>query len=76
MDVDKLSSLTSRFFTGVAIVLFTAGVLEWILARVGVSLWLGYIPSRFVELAGYSLLPVMVVLLRQIRENLRGKKAG
>jgi hypothetical protein len=74
VDVNRLSSLTSRVFIAAAVVLFAAGILEWILARVGVSLWLGYMPSRFLELAAFSLLPVMVVLLRQIREGLRQHK--
>ena len=75
MDLNKLSVLVSRGFIGAAIVLFLAGVLEWILARVGVPLWLGYMPNRFLELAGLSLLPVIVILLKDIRDGIRKEKA-
>lgn len=75
MDINKVSSVASRVFTAAAVILFVAGVVEWILARLGVSLWLGYMPNRFLELAAYSLVPVTVLLLRQIRQDLRKEKS-
>jgi hypothetical protein len=71
MIVDKLCSVLSRVFVAAAVILFVAGLVEWLPYRFGVNLWIGYNPSRFLELAAFSLLPVVVILLRQIREELK-----
>ena len=70
----KLFRSSPGVFVSAAVVLSLAGILEWTLERVGVSLWLGYIPRRFLELAAFSLLPVTVILLREIREEMRNRK--
>jgi len=71
MGVDKLYSWICRIFIAAAAVLFVMGLVEWIPYRFGMNLWLGYNPSRFLELAAFALLPVIVILLRQIRNELR-----
>ena len=74
MNVDKLSSYGSRLFFTAALVLFVVAVLQWLLTRLGVAFQVGYDAGRLVEFAAMFLLPVVVVLLRQIREELRKPK--
>ena len=74
MDIDKLSSLCSRVFFAAALMLFVLAVLEWVLARFNVALATGYDAGRLVEFAAMFLLPVVIALLRQIREELRKQK--
>jgi hypothetical protein len=74
MDTEKLSHLGSRVFFVAAVILFAAAVVEWILLRLGVAVGTGYRPGRLVEFAALFLIPVMTVLLRQIREELRKQK--
>ncbi len=69
--MDKVYSWISRVFVAAAVILFVMGFVEWIPYRFGMNLWLGYNPSRFLELAAFALLPVVVILLRQIRNELR-----
>jgi hypothetical protein len=74
MDIDKLSSIGSRVFFGAALILFVLAVLEWVLNRLNVALGVGYEPGRLTEFAAMFLIPVVTVLLRQIREELRKPK--
>lgn len=71
MTIDKLFHYISRVFVVASAILFIAGFVEWIPYRFGMNLWLGYNPSRFLELAAFALLPVIVILLRQIRDELK-----
>lgn len=76
MDVDKLSHYASRTFFYLALLLFVVAVIEWILAAVGAMRPEWYTPGRLIEFAAMFLLPVITVLLRQIRQELRkGKQA-
>ncbi len=75
MDLGKVSSYGSRIFFAAALILFIMAVLEWLLFRMQERFWLGYEPGRLVEFAAMFLLPVITVLLRQIREELRKKQA-
>jgi len=76
MDVDKLSSLGSRICFAAALVLLVAGVVEWVLALFNVTIKTGYMPGHLVELGAIFLIPVVTVLLREIREELRKHKVG
>ena len=76
MDVDKLSHYSSRTFFYVALVLFLLAVVEWVLAVFGAMRPRFYLPGRLVEFAAMALLPVITVLLRQIREELRKGKGA
>jgi hypothetical protein len=71
MKIDRLLSWISRVFVVASAILFVMGFVEWIPYRIGMNLWLGYNPSRFLELAAFALLPVIVILLRQIRDELK-----
>ena len=73
MNVDKWSSIGSRLCFAVAFVLFIMGVIEWILQRFGVGFRPGYDAGRLIEGGVMFLVPVMTVLLREIREELRKK---
>ena len=74
MDIDNLSSLGSRICFVAALILLVAGVVEWVVALFGVSLRTGYMPGRLLELGAIFLIPVVTVLLREIRDELRKPK--
>ncbi len=74
MNVDKWSSMGSRICFAVAFILFAVAIVEWLLNRLGVAFRPGYDAGRLTEFAAMFLIPVMTVLLRQIREELRKGK--
>ena len=74
MNIDKLSSYVSRVFCAVSLVVFLCAVIEGLAMRLNFRFWVGYEPGRLVEFAAMLLIPVMTVLLRQIREELRKQK--
>ena len=74
MDVNKWSSIGSRLCFAVAFILFVLAILEWVLARLGVAFTIGYNAGRLAEFAVMFLIPVVTVLLREIREELRKPK--
>lgn len=74
MDNDKLSGYAGKgFFVG-ALVLFVVAVVGWVMTMAGAQLGIGYRPGRLVEFAAMFLVPVIAVLLRQIREELRKQR--
>ena len=78
MGVENLSHYGSRAFFIVALALFTMAFLEWVLVyqlRVVPRLF-DTNPGRLLEFSAMFLIPVITVLLRQIREELRtGRRA-
>lgn len=74
MSLDKLSSYASRVFCAVSLVLFLCAVIEGLAVKLQFRFWIGHEPGRLVEFAAMLLIPVMTVLLRQIREELRKQK--
>ncbi|MBI1723048.1 MAG: hypothetical protein HYR48_03985 [Gemmatimonadetes bacterium] len=75
MDFDKLSSQASRVFFTAAFTLFTVAVIQWFLSWFHLSLFgRTYTPGRLLEFAVISLIFVIALLLRQIREELRKPK--
>ena len=74
MDVEKLSHYGSRTFFVAALILFVAAVVEWVLTTLKVMSPLSYMPGRLVEFAAMFMVPVITVLLRQIRDELRKQK--
>jgi len=76
MNVEKLSHYGSRSFFVAALILFVAAVVEWVLSVVGVMAPLSYKPGRLVEFAAMFMVPVITVLLRQIRDELRKQKSA
>lgn len=75
MDVDKLSSQASRVFFTAAFTLFAVSVIEWSLSWFHRSLFgRTYTPGRLLEFAVISLIFVIALLLRQIREEVRKPK--
>ena len=76
MDVNKWSSIGSRLCFAAAFILFVVGIVDWALWVVRVRLWTGYAPGRLIEFGVMFLIPVITVLLREIRDELRkGKQA-
>jgi hypothetical protein len=71
MDYDQISSITSRVLFALTFVLLAASVLERIARIFGASLVPGYDAARLLEIAVAFAIFVAVLLLRQIREELR-----
>jgi hypothetical protein len=75
MSLEKLSSIVPRLFFLAASVLLVLAVLERLAVGFGYTILRGvYTPGRMLEFAGILLLFAMALLLRQIREELRGRR--
>ena len=68
MNIDKLSSLFSRIFFLMAIVLLGLALLERIVNMAGYTIVRVYEPSRLLEFAATMMIFVIGIVLRQIRE--------
>ena len=74
--MNKWSSIGSRLCFAASFVLFVVGIGDYALSLVGVKLWTGYMPGRLIEFGVMFLVPVITVLLREIRDELRkGRQA-
>lgn len=76
MDIEKWSHYSSRTFFYAAVVLFVIAVVEWVLAVFGAVRPRFYLPGRLIEFAAMFMIPVITVLLRQIREELKKGKGA
>ena len=74
MDVNKWSSIGSRLCFAIAVILFVVAIIDWILSTAGAKLPVGYMPGRLIEFGAMFLVPVVTVLLREIRDELRKKQ--
>ena len=75
MNLDKLNSLVCRVFFAVAAILTAIAVLEKIINFAGYTILQGfYTAARLLELAAIFSIFVMVLLLRQVREELKRNK--
>jgi hypothetical protein len=76
MELEKLSSLVSRTFFFGAFLLLAVAVIEKLLNLLGSSMpGMTIRPARLLEWAVILLVFVIALLLRQIREELKGKSA-
>jgi hypothetical protein len=76
MGSDRALSLLSRLFFIASFVLLAVAVLERVVNFFGYTfMGGGYTPGRMFEFAGIMLLFVIAILMRQTREELRGKKS-
>ena len=72
MSYDKLNSIVCRVCFGVAFVFVAIAVLEKVVNLAGYTVLRGsYPPGRMFEFAGILSILVVVLLLRQIREQLK-----
>ena len=71
MNFEKLSSMACRIFFFAANALLAIAAVEWVVRLFGLSVQRTYTPGRLTEFAGIFLVFVIVVLLRQIREELK-----
>ncbi len=71
MNLDKLSSVFSRVFFLVAILLLGLAVIEKIVNMSGYTIMRVYDPQRLLELAATMMVFVIALLLRQIREGVK-----
>jgi hypothetical protein len=76
MNIDKLSSLGSRICFAAALICLVAGVVEGVLTFFNVSIRTGYGAGHLLVLGAIFLLPVVTVLLREIRDEVRKQKHG
>jgi uncharacterized membrane protein len=70
--MEKWISLLSRLFFVVALVFVALAVVDWIMRLFGWTLsFVQYQPGRLFEFAAMLMIIVAVMLLRQIRDNLK-----
>ncbi len=74
--MDKLVSLVSRVFFVLAFLVLVLGIVEKIANLSGYTLTRTYQPERLLEISVSLAVLVMVLLLRQIRDSLRGSPRG
>ncbi|MBE0567657.1 MAG: hypothetical protein IH621_17000 [Krumholzibacteria bacterium] len=72
MNLEKLSSVFSRVFFLVSILLLALAVLEKLVNVSGYTIVRIYEPQRLLEIAATMMVFVIALLLRQIRESVRG----
>lgn len=72
MNLEKLSSVFSRVFFFVSILLLGLAVVEKLVNVSGYTIVRMYEPQRLLEIAATMMVFVIALLLRQIRENVRG----
>jgi len=72
MNLEKLSSVFSRVFFFVSILLLGLAVLEKLVNVSGYTIVRMYEPQRLLEIAATMMVFVIALLLRQIRESVRG----
>lgn len=77
MDLQRVTSLVSRVFFVGSFALLALAVLEKIANFLGYTFLgaTGYVSSRLLEFAVILLIFVIAILLRQIREELKTRKA-
>jgi hypothetical protein len=74
MDLQTLSSWASRLFFGAAILMAAIAVFEKIANQLGYTFIGGFFgPFRLLELSTVTLMFVVAILLRQIREELKAR---
>ncbi len=70
--IDKLTSVFSRIFFAIALIILVMAIVNWILGVFGWTVsWLTYTPGRLFEFSSMLMIFVVVLLLRQIRERLK-----
>ncbi|KAA3633199.1 MAG: hypothetical protein DWP97_09615 [Calditrichaeota bacterium] len=69
---DKLSSLLSRLFFSVGLILLIIAIIDWCMRLFGYTFsWLEYQPGRLFEFSAILMITVAVLILRQIRNQLK-----
>jgi len=72
--MEKLISTVIRFLFVIAFILLLVAGIDWVLRLFGYTFsWLAYQPGRLFELSAICAIFVCVLLLRQIRNQLRSK---
>lgn len=70
--IDKLTSFLSRILFTVGFLLLIIAIIDWFLRLFGYTFsWLHYQPGRVFEFSAILMITVVVLLLRQIREQLK-----
>ena len=74
--MDTLNSIVSRIFFFAAFLLIALGLLDRFLNFFGFTILTGgYTSGRMLEIGAIMLIVVIALLLRQIREELKGRAA-
>ena len=69
---EKLSSILSRLFFSVGLLLIIIAIIDWCLRLFDYTFsWLQYQPGRVIEFSAILMITVVVLLLRQIRDSLK-----
>jgi hypothetical protein len=73
MDIEKMTSLASRVFFGIAMLALMLGALEKIANMLNYTFLRSYTPERMLEISVAFALFILVFLVRQIRQDLRAR---
>ncbi len=76
MSIDKLTSLVARVFFALAALTLLIGIVEKIANSAGYTIVHSYTPERLLELSVALSIFVSMLLLRQIRQQLRIGRGG
>ena len=68
MDTEKLTRWVSWGFSWLAAILFALAIVEWIFSAVKLMQPRTYPPARLIETGALFLVPVIAILLAQIRD--------
>jgi len=70
--INTLTSILSRLFFSVALILLLIAIIDWFMRLFGWTFsWLSYQPGRVFEFSAILMIAVIVLLLRQIREAVK-----
>ena len=73
MDIEKMTSLANRVFFGIALLALLAGALEKVINLMGYTILKTYSPERLLEISAAFALFVLVIIARQIRQEVKAR---
>ena len=75
MDIDKMTSLASRLFFGIALFSLALGALEKAANLLGYTFLKLYSPERLLDISVAFAMFILVFLARQIRQEMRARNS-
>ncbi|RKZ11542.1 hypothetical protein DRQ50_13435 [bacterium] len=76
MDIDKITSMASRLFFGIALLTLAVAVLEKAVNVLGYTFLKFYSPERLLDISVTFAMFILVLLARQIRQDVRARNLG
>ena len=76
MDIDKITSLASRAFFAIALFTLALAALEKVANLLGYTFLKLYSPERLLEISVAFSMFILVLLARQIRQEVKARNRG